>query len=48
MDIGEKNSKSRMKFLFTNYYFSLGPNGLSWVVKENEKIAVVQILSDIK
>lgn len=48
MDICDKNSKSRMETLFLSYYKMLRRNGIAWLLKKNQKVAVYHVLSVVK
>ena len=48
MDMRDKYFKSRMQSLFLDYYCLLRRHGLSWVVTDNQKVAVAQVLFAVK
>lgn len=42
------NAAARMQDLFTNYHTILVRNGLKWIIKDNQKVAVYHVLSAIR
>ena len=48
MDMKDKNARSRMESLFVSYHKLLRRHGVSWIVKNNQKVAVGHVLSCIK
>lgn len=47
-DMKNTNATARMQDLFTNYHTILSRNGLKWIIKENQKIAVQHVLSAVR
>lgn len=48
MDMANPNSRSRMQTLFVSYHKLLRRHGISWVLDDNEKVAVSHVLSAIR
>lgn len=48
MDMSNRNAKYRMEGLFIRYHSILAEQGLTWIVKENQKLAVSHVLSAIR
>ena len=47
MDIANRSATSRMKSLFIQYHSLLAKQGLSWIISDNQKLAVSHVLSAI-
>ena len=47
-DMRDANATSRIQNLFVNYMTLLRRHGLSWIIKENQKVAVGHVLSAIR
>ena len=47
-DMRDANATSRIQNLFINYMTLLRRHGLSWIIKENQKVAVGHVLSAIR
>lgn len=48
MNMGDKNARSRMESLVVSYHTLLRRHGLSWILKSNQKVAVMHVLSAVK
>lgn len=48
MDMANSNAKSRMEGLFIRYHSILNEQGLTWIVQDNQKLAVSHVLSAIR
>lgn len=48
IDMTDSDARSRIENLFVSYLTLLPRNGLSWIIKENEKVAVYHVLSSIR
>lgn len=48
MDMTDRNAKSRMESLFVSYHALLRRNGISWLLKTNQKVAVSHVLSAVR
>ena len=48
MDIANRSATSRMKSLFIQYHSLLAKQGLSWIISDNQKLAVSHVLSAIR
>ena len=48
MNMDNRNARSRMQQLFVQYHALLTTHGLTWIVTENQKLAVSHVLSAIK
>lgn len=48
MDMKTSDSSSRMKKFFIEYYSLLHLHGPSWIVKENDMVAIAHILGAVK
>lgn len=48
MNMANKNARSRMEGLFISYHTILARQGLSWIIKDNQKLAVAHVLSAIR
>lgn len=47
-DMKDKNARSRIETLFVSYRSLLRRHGVSWILKDNEKVAVSHVLSSIR
>lgn len=48
MNMHDANATSRIESVFVGYHQILRRNGLSWIVKDNQKVAVSHVLSAIR
>ena len=48
MDMNVKSADARVQKLFMTYHTILRKNGLAWILKENQKVAVYHVLSAIR
>ena len=48
MNMSNRNARSRMQSLFVDYHSLLDRHGLTWIIEENQKLAVAHVLSAIR
>lgn len=48
INMQDRNDKSRIEHLFENYHTILHRNGLSWIMKEKQKVSIYHVLSPIR
>lgn len=47
-NINNTNASAGMQDLFANYHTILSRNGLKWIISDNQKVSMQQLLSEIK
>lgn len=48
MDVKDRSAMSRMEYLFARYVSILRRNGLTWLLKDNQRISATHVLSTVK